>query len=233
MVASRWGPYRPDCRAIAIRRSTSPTVRYSRGRTEEFTVTKAAQDRGVMTLRSRSPGSGLALPAATAGAGSGPAPAAACACRESPTPASAIGAARMRARERSSAATSRSRSAALSSAGGALPPVKPGTPPHWRCPQVHRCGPSSLVQRNAARSLPIYAPAGPRHVGADAQSTRDSFRVQVGHLALSRSPMAASRASATILAWSKAVNLPARRRMRPSTITVSTFVGSPNETIAS
>ena len=56
---------------------------------------------------------------------------------------------------------------------------------------------------------------------------------QVGHLALSRSPMAASRASVTILAWSKVVNLPARRMMRPSTITVSTLVGRPNETIAS
>jgi hypothetical protein len=57
--------------------------------------------------------------------------------------------------------------------------------------------------------------------------------IQVGHFALSRSAMAAMRASATIPAWSKAVNLPERRRMRPSTITVSTFVGRPSETIAS
>jgi hypothetical protein len=57
--------------------------------------------------------------------------------------------------------------------------------------------------------------------------------IQVGHFALSRSAMAAMRASATILAWSKAVNLPARRRMRPSTITVSTFAGMPSDTIAS
>jgi hypothetical protein len=57
--------------------------------------------------------------------------------------------------------------------------------------------------------------------------------IQLGHFALSRSAMAAMRASATIPAWSKAVNLPARRRMRPSTITVSTFVGRPSETIAS
>jgi hypothetical protein len=56
---------------------------------------------------------------------------------------------------------------------------------------------------------------------------------QVGHLALSRSPIAASRASATTFAWSNAVNLPPRRRTRPSTITVSTFVGIASETIAS
>src|SRR5258705_9038488 len=51
------------------------------------------------------------------------------------------------------------------------------------------------------------------------QSTCGKSRVQVGHLALSRSPVAASRASLTICAWSKVVNLPARRRMRPSTMT--------------
>jgi hypothetical protein len=63
--------------------------------------------------------------------------------------------------------------------------------------------------------------------------TAVAAHIQVGHFALSRSAMAAMRASATIPAWSKAVNLPARRRMRPSTITVSTFVGRPSETIAS
>src|SRR5262249_16747590 len=63
--------------------------------------------------------------------------------------------------------------------------------------------------------------------------TSNAVLIQAGHLALSRSAVAASRASATILPWSKAVNLPARRRMRPSTITVSTFAGRPSETIAS
>src|SRR5438270_6857195 len=41
-----------------------------------------------------------------------------------------------------------------------LTPVKPGTPPHWRCPQVHRCGPSSLVRRSVPPS-----PASPLRRG--------------------------------------------------------------------
>src|SRR5262249_20112363 len=40
MVASRW-PYRLDFLAAAIRRSISAVVRYSRVRTEEFTVVGA------------------------------------------------------------------------------------------------------------------------------------------------------------------------------------------------
>src|SRR5262245_39494954 len=40
MVASRW-PYRLDFRAAAIKRSISAVVRYSRVRTEEFTVVGA------------------------------------------------------------------------------------------------------------------------------------------------------------------------------------------------
>jgi hypothetical protein len=92
----------------------------------------------------------------------------------------------------------------------------------------------------AVPSVPLRRLAATSHstqpfirLSAPGRGTSGSSRVQVGHLALSRSPMAASRASATILAWSTAVNLPARRRMRPSTITVSTFVGRPSETIAS
>jgi hypothetical protein len=55
----------------------------------------------------------------------------------------------------------------------------------------------------------------------------------IGHAALLRSAVAASWASRTILAWSSAVNLPDCRRIRPSTITVSTLAGCASETIAS
>src|SRR5262249_32077669 len=69
---------------------------------------------------------------------------------------------------------------------------------------------------------------------AESEKHLGFFRIaQAGHLALSRSARAASRACATICAWSNAVNLPARRRTRPSTITVSTFAGAPNDTSAS
>ena len=54
-----------------------------------------------------------------------------------------------------------------------------------------------------------------------------------GHFALARNAAAASWASRTILAWSRPVNLPDWRRMRPSTITVSTLVGCASETSAS
>ena len=50
-----------------------------------------------------------------------------------------------------------------------------------------------------------------------------------GHFALARTAAAASRASPTALPWSSAVNLPCRRRIRPSTMTVSTFAGSASD----
>src|SRR5688572_21013047 len=57
--------------------------------------------------------------------------------------------------------------------------------------------------------------------------------VYAGHFAFARNPAAASCASRTILAWSSVVNLPPWRRMRPSTMTVSTLAGCASETSAS
>jgi len=54
-----------------------------------------------------------------------------------------------------------------------------------------------------------------------------------GHFAFSRSAAAASWASRTTLAWSSAAKLPDRRRMRPSTITVSILDGWASDTSAS
>src|SRR5262249_6415630 len=59
------------------------------------------------------------------------------------------------------------------------------------------------------------------------------IQAHAGHLALSRMASAASRASTAIFAGSNAVNLPPRRSTRPSTMTVSTFAGMANDTIAS
>jgi hypothetical protein len=57
--------------------------------------------------------------------------------------------------------------------------------------------------------------------------------VHVGQLAWVRSAAAAPLASCTTLPWSSAVNLPDWRRIRPSTMTVSTLLGCASETSAS
>src|SRR5260370_8637574 len=57
--------------------------------------------------------------------------------------------------------------------------------------------------------------------------------VHVGQPAWVRSAAAARLASCTTLPWSSAVNLPDWRRIRPSTMTVSTLLGCASETSAS
>ena len=93
---------------------------------------------------------------------------------------------------------------------------------------------ASLHNSISMRFVKSDGPRG-RVVGLSPSRTGEGYflRAHEGQLACVRSAAAAPLASCTTLPWSSAVNLPDWRRIRPSTMTVSTLLGCASETSAS